>query len=262
MGEKTEIEWSDANRRKAELVPGKEEIGLIREQWASLTNERLKELGHEVRIDHRSLEAQGIEREPTVHLGPAVSGMERRGIETEVGKRLELEALEAGQQRLEKAAELGRLERETAGLERSILDLSGDLEGAKRDRDQQLAKSQEKAQELSRPKPTIEQLQREGREAWLALRAEQKAAEIVMAQTPEQVVGLVVEQVIEKGAEKPLEPERKPKLSIDEEQAQARQRWLEYRQAQALGQSPGPQKGLEKGQEKDQGLERDGPELE
>ena len=261
LGEKTPIEWSDANRRKAELVPGKEEISQIREQWASLTNERLKELKLEIRIDHRSLEAQGIEREPQSHLGPAVSGMERRGIETKVGKRLELEAVESGQQRLEKAAELGRLQRESQGLERSILDLSGNLEGAKRERDLDLAKSQE----LSRPKPGIEELQRQGREAWLALRAEQKAAELLMVQTPEQVVGLGLEQVIEKGAEKSLEPERKPRLSIDEEQAQARQRWLEYRQAQALSQSPSPEKGLEKGREK--GLELgskgiDAPEID
>src|ERR1017187_2759123 len=33
---------------------------------------------------------------PTTHLGPAVASMERRGIETEVGKRLELESLAAG----------------------------------------------------------------------------------------------------------------------------------------------------------------------
>jgi ATP-dependent exoDNAse (exonuclease V) alpha subunit len=263
LGKKSEIEWSDGNRRKAGLGPAKEEITLIRERWETLTNEYLKEHGIEARIDHRSLEAQGVEREPQSHLGPAVSGMERRGMETDVGKRLELEALEVGQQRLDKAAQLGRLERETAGLERSILDLSGDLEGAKRERDMQRAKSQE----LSRPKPSIEQLQREGREKWLAMRAEQKAAKLLMAQTPEQVVGLVVEQVIEKGAEKALESEAKPKLSIEEQQAQARERWLAYRQAQALGQPPERvlQKGLEKGQEK--GMEQgpkgmDGPEIE
>ena len=94
LGEKVSIEWSDGNRRKAELGPAREEIGAIRERWATLTNEKLHEHGHEIRIDHRSLEAQGIEREPTSHLGPAVSGMERRGIETEVGKRLDREALE------------------------------------------------------------------------------------------------------------------------------------------------------------------------
>jgi hypothetical protein len=74
------------------LGPAKEAITLIRERWETLTNEYLKEHGIEARIDHRSLEAQGIEPEPQSHLGPAVSGMERRGIETEVGKRLDAEA--------------------------------------------------------------------------------------------------------------------------------------------------------------------------
>ncbi len=42
-----------------------------------LTNEKLQALGHEARVDHRSLEAQGIELEPTVHLSPAVIGTQR-----------------------------------------------------------------------------------------------------------------------------------------------------------------------------------------
>jgi hypothetical protein len=96
--------------------------------------------------------------------------------------------LEAGQRRLEKAAEIGRPERETAGLERSILDLSGNPESTKRERDQQLAKSQKP----SRPKPSVEQLRKEGRKKWLAMYGEQKAAELLIAQTPEQGVGLVV----------------------------------------------------------------------
>ncbi|MGH9931963.1 MAG: MobQ family relaxase, partial [Pyrinomonadaceae bacterium] len=85
LGAKTSIEWSDTDRAKRGLGSGKEEIAEIRERWAALTNEKLQTLGHEARIDHRSLEAQGIELQPTVHLGPAVCGMERRGIATEVG---------------------------------------------------------------------------------------------------------------------------------------------------------------------------------
>jgi len=88
LGEKSAIEWSDTNRRKAGLGPAKEEITAIRARWKTLTNEHLQAQGFEARIDHRSLEAQGIAREPTSHLGPAVSGMERRGIETDVGKRI------------------------------------------------------------------------------------------------------------------------------------------------------------------------------
>jgi len=43
--------------------------------------------GHEARIDHRTLEAQGIDREPTTHLGPRIAAMERKGVHTERGSR-------------------------------------------------------------------------------------------------------------------------------------------------------------------------------
>src|ERR1019366_2577497 len=112
LGPKSEAEWSETNRKRAGLAPGPEELTAVRAQWTALANERLQALGIEARIDHRTLEAQGIDREPTTHLGPAVSGMERRGIQTEVGKRLTLEAQEAAQARIEKAAELGQIERE------------------------------------------------------------------------------------------------------------------------------------------------------
>jgi hypothetical protein len=99
-----------------------------------ISNAHLREHGIEARIDHRSLAAQGIEREPGTHLGVAVSGMERRGIDTEVGQRIrEQQRLEV-EARLERAAELGRAEREQTEVQRSILDLSGDLQAAKKER--------------------------------------------------------------------------------------------------------------------------------
>ncbi|EQD28610.1 mobilization protein, partial [mine drainage metagenome] len=88
LGGKAPLEWSDTNRRKAGLGPAKEEILALRARWAVLANEQLLGQGHSIRLDHRSLAARGIEREPGSHLGPAVSGMERRGIETEVRRRL------------------------------------------------------------------------------------------------------------------------------------------------------------------------------
>src|SRR5208282_1096662 len=88
LGATTEIELGDRDRAQRGLGPAKLEIKAIRARWAELTNEHLLEQGIEQRIDHRSLAAQGIEREPTTHLGPAVSGLERRGIETEVGARV------------------------------------------------------------------------------------------------------------------------------------------------------------------------------
>jgi ATP-dependent exoDNAse (exonuclease V) alpha subunit len=136
LGDKSEIEWSDGNRRKAGLEPAKEEITTIRERWETLTNEHLQSHGIEARIDHRTLEAQGIDREPTTHLGPAVWGMERRGVETEVGSRVREQALQEVQDRLERAASLGQMEREQTQIQRSILDLSADLQQALRERDQ------------------------------------------------------------------------------------------------------------------------------
>jgi ATP-dependent exoDNAse (exonuclease V) alpha subunit len=134
LGSKAAIEWSDTDRRKKGLEPAKSEVKTIRERWAVLTNEHLLERGIEVQVDHRSLQEQGIDREPQSHLGPAVSGMERRGMETEVGKRIAWEMQAAAQARLERAAEIGKLAREREQLQLSSLDLSGDLKLAKEER--------------------------------------------------------------------------------------------------------------------------------
>ena len=233
LGAKSEIEWSDANRRKADLVPAKEEIGVVRERWAELTNEHLQAQGLEARVDHRSLEAQGIDREPTSHLGPAVSGMERRGIDTEVRKRLEREAQAVAQERLEQAAEIGRIERERAQIQRSILDLSGDLAQAKRERD----RGQEKGTQTA---PQLDQIRTEAAERWKAFREQEKAREGA-EQTP-----------------KSSAAELSPPASLDEKRRQAAERWAEYRRQSVEHPERQPAKGPE--QSRDQG--QDGPEID
>jgi MobA/MobL family len=204
------------------------EIARWRERWAELQNEYLRSHGHEARVDHRTLEAQGLEREPTHHKGPAVTAMERRGLRTEVGERLTFEQERAITARLERAAELARIERERAELTRSILDLSGDLAAAKRERNSTLARA---------PARSLEERQKEGRERWLAMRAERMAKE----NAPEQG------------------------RSIDELARQAAERWLEYRREQELGKGREPGQSREReGPEKDleRGTELDGPEFE
>jgi ATP-dependent exoDNAse (exonuclease V) alpha subunit len=114
------------------------EVAYWRERWAVLTNERLKERGLTIRVDHRTLEAQGIEREPTVHKGPLLTNLERRGIPARVLRRLEEERAQEVQARLQRAAELGRLERERAAIDESILVLSTDIAAARRERDRAL----------------------------------------------------------------------------------------------------------------------------
>ena len=120
------------------------DLEAVRVRWAALTNERLRENGIAARVDHRSLGAQGIEREATRHLGPAATGYERRTGEPS-WKRLQFEREAA--ERLARAKEAGELERrerqerekEAGQLDRSILDLSGDLHAAKAERDRQVA---------------------------------------------------------------------------------------------------------------------------
>jgi Ti-type conjugative transfer relaxase TraA len=54
-----------------------------REDWGVHVNERLAELGIDARIDHRSLEAQGIGLEPQDKIGAAASRMADRGLEAD-----------------------------------------------------------------------------------------------------------------------------------------------------------------------------------
>jgi Ti-type conjugative transfer relaxase TraA len=61
-------------------------VAVMREVWAALANNALEAAGLDVRIDHRTLEAQGKDAQPTVHLGPAASAMERDGEVTDLGE--------------------------------------------------------------------------------------------------------------------------------------------------------------------------------
>ena len=56
-----------------------------RAAWATYANRALEAAGRPGRIDHRSYARQGIEKIPSIHMGPAASQMERRGIQTEKG---------------------------------------------------------------------------------------------------------------------------------------------------------------------------------
>jgi hypothetical protein len=57
-----------------------------REQWAHHQNRALERHGHEARVDHRSFEDRGIDREPTQHLGPTAADMERNGKQSRIGE--------------------------------------------------------------------------------------------------------------------------------------------------------------------------------
>ena len=53
--------------------------------WADIETDFYKKNGYEITAEHRSFERQGIDLLPTIHMGAAVTAMERRGIKTEIG---------------------------------------------------------------------------------------------------------------------------------------------------------------------------------
>ena len=57
----------------------------LRESWATHTNQALESIGIDQRVDHRTLDEQGLNRIPQIHLGPNVAAMRERGIVTERG---------------------------------------------------------------------------------------------------------------------------------------------------------------------------------
>ena len=56
-----------------------------RQSWAELCNAKFAEKNLDCRIDHRSLERQGVEQIPTQHEGPTVRAMEAKGVRTDKG---------------------------------------------------------------------------------------------------------------------------------------------------------------------------------
>ncbi|EJW90192.1 plasmid mobilization system relaxase [gut metagenome] len=56
-----------------------------RHGWEVIQNKYLELAGSAERVDMRSYERQGLDIIPTVHMGPAVSALERKGIQTNIG---------------------------------------------------------------------------------------------------------------------------------------------------------------------------------
>jgi ATP-dependent exoDNAse (exonuclease V) alpha subunit len=135
LGAKTTLEWNDRNRREAGLAPAINELLHVRARWATVTNEALQEAHLDARIDHRTLQAQGIDREPGLYIPRVAFEMERHGYRSIVAERL----------RDEHQARLDARSERTAGQD---------------------APAVGKAQSL-------EEIRREARESWLRMRSAQ-----------------------------------------------------------------------------------------
>lgn len=130
-----------------------------RERWADFQNRSLERAGSSERVDHRSLEAQGIDREPEPKLGPTASKMEREGKDSERG-----DELRAVWKRNTQRAELKR--------EAEVIDL---------------ALEREKRREAQERQARDQQRQRDAAERQARQDAERRAEEArARAQGPEQ----------------------------------------------------------------------------
>lgn len=96
--ERSDYEWfRRANKQqperggalKSQEFHGSYYVRHIRELWAEKANTALEKGGHLERIDHRTLEAQGIDRTPTYHIGPITYAMADKHIKNERLQNLE-----------------------------------------------------------------------------------------------------------------------------------------------------------------------------
>lgn len=88
MGPHAGVDMSGEARSERGLPPSRQEFRTLRARWAELTNEALREANVEARVDHRSLAAQGIDRDPTPHLPWGAFAAERRGERSEIAERI------------------------------------------------------------------------------------------------------------------------------------------------------------------------------
>lgn len=185
LGPKTGLDRSGGTRSELGLPTARQEFTNIRARWAELANAALIEAKVEARIDHRSLAARGIDREPRPQLPWAAIVAERRGQPNEVAERIR----DAYQQRVaarkEKAAQQGM----RGGVEpsagstpvepepRQEPDLSQDMDSRRRQAVQDWLKyrasleSTRGGQGGESTPPSMDEIRRRAVEQWRALQA-------------------------------------------------------------------------------------------
>ena len=170
LGAKTGLDMQVLERRRRELPDHRQEYINVRERWATLTNEALREANVAARIDHRSLAAQGIEREPLPAIPLMNLRMERRGVPSEFAERLRAEYRERVQRRLERSGTPAVTAPGPAESSRAEVAAGAASAAAAAGQSQSLASP------LSAARVTdLEEIRRQAREAWLQLRSKEAA---------------------------------------------------------------------------------------
>jgi ATP-dependent exoDNAse (exonuclease V) alpha subunit len=169
LGAKTTLDMRDANRRKLGLEPAINELLHVRARWAAVTNEALQDAHIAARVDHRSLEAQGIDREPRPQIPRAAFEMERHGYRSTVADRMREAYRARVQARLARASSREVL----ATPEPAAVPAAATVPAAART---PAAVPPTAEAPVAKPQ-SLEDIRREARENWLRLRQTQNHAE-------------------------------------------------------------------------------------
>ena len=110
LGSRTILELSGRELRALGLGPSKEELLLIRERWARIANEALREAGLDLRIDHRRSQDRDIDRALMLPITHNIILTERRtGVPSRVGEAIRADNRERAEARLKGPEELARV---------------------------------------------------------------------------------------------------------------------------------------------------------
>jgi hypothetical protein len=138
LGRRTTLELGGRERHLLGLGgTSRQEYLSIRERWAELTNQALQHAGLSARVDHRSLEQQGIDREPTPTIPEKVFYAERKTrSHSAAGDAIRARHQERVAARLEGRDALTRvIQRQRAEIkQRALEELKPQREGAKQPR--------------------------------------------------------------------------------------------------------------------------------
>ena len=208
-----------------------------RERWEQLANQALEKAGQEARIDHRSLEAQGItDRAPGVHLGPTATAIERSGRESDVGRRAREQADQfmadmQAQVALQRAAEKDVAELEA---ELAILKLRAAPLAEQREHWERVAEERRAAiNDLSKRRTELQAIHQRAQRRELVEEAHQQAPGLAKAAKAATARAEAMRAELE--ATSWLRPFKRARLEREMPEAQERAEQLRKRAAEAEG---------------------------
>jgi ATP-dependent exoDNAse (exonuclease V) alpha subunit len=80
LGAKAGLDMQVVQRARQGMADPSEEYSAVRERWAFHMNEAFRDANVEARVDHRSLAAQGIDRQPMVYVPMEFYGSQIKGL--------------------------------------------------------------------------------------------------------------------------------------------------------------------------------------